>query len=170
MGVELTQWTLVKPGRLGAPSRAADDSIWLKAPSGEMQRLPLVSLSPEVRSFVAELASGSKVPREILGDILAARESAAASAERIAERPWTLHHVDSADGLYVYLNPPPERGARPVAFSLDRLSPTQRLELDLAGPGDAVAEEIISALRGEPAPGLPDDGPTGLADRTPRRS
>jgi hypothetical protein len=167
MGVELTQWTLVKPGRLGAPSRAADDSIWLKAPSGEMQRLPLTSLPPEVRSFVAELASGSKVPREILGDILAARESAA-SAERAAARPWTLHHVDTADGLYVFLNPPPERGARPLAFSLDRLSPTQRLELELTGPGDAVGDEIIAALRGETTRSLP-DAPSGLVDRTPRK-
>ncbi|HXT21081.1 MAG TPA: hypothetical protein VN811_17510 [Thermoanaerobaculia bacterium] len=168
MGVELTQWTLVKPGRLGAPSRAADDSIWLKAPSGEMQRLPLASLTPEVRSFVAELASGSKVPKEILGDILAARE-VAASAERAAERPWTLHHVDIADGLYVFLNPPPVRGARPVAFSLERLAPAQRLELELAAPGDAVPEDIIAALRGESAASLPGAEPGGRADRPPHR-
>ena len=169
MGVELTQWTLVKPGRLGEARRAADDAIWLKAPSGEIELLPLASLSPEARGLVAELASGSKVPKEILGDILAARGKAGTAGERIAPRPWTFHHLDAAAGLYVFLSPPPERGARPVAFSLERLAPTQRLELELASPGDAVAEEIIAALRGESAPGLSGPEPGTRADRSPRR-
>src|SRR5688572_3823711 len=100
MGIELTQWTLVKPGRLGAPPLSAPDSIWLKAPSGEMQLVRLASLSSEVRTFVAELASGSKVPKEMLGDILAARSNGAGVAgESPVERPWTFHHIDTDGGL-----------------------------------------------------------------------
>ena len=170
MGIELTQWTLVKPGRLGAPRGAAPDSVWLKAPSGEMQLLPLASLSSEVRGLVAELASGSKVPKSILGDILAARNSAGASSERAPERPWTVHHLDHADGLYAFLSPPPERGARPVAFSLATLRPELRRRLELAAPGDAVAEDVVAALRGDAAAPGPGDGPSPVVlDRTPRR-
>lgn len=169
MGVELTQWTLVKPGRLGAPRGAAPDSVWLKAPSGEMQLLPLAGLSQEVRGLVAELASGSKVPKSILGDILTARISAGASAERVPERPWTVHHLDHADGLYAFLSPPPERGARPVAFSLAALRPELRRRLELASPGDAVAEDVVAALRGDAATSSPSDGsPTVVVARNPR--
>ena len=159
MGIELTQWTLVKPGRLGAPRGAAPDSAWLKAPSGEMQLLSLAALSPDVRGLVAELASGSKVPKSILGDILAARDGAGASVDRAPERPWTVHHLDHADGLYAFLSPPPERGARPVAFSLVSLRPELRRRLELASPGDAVAEEVVAALRGDAAAPSLSDGP-----------
>lgn len=170
MGIELTQWTLVKPGRLGAPRGAAPDSVWLKAPSGEMQLLPLAALSQEVRGFVAELASGSKVPKSILGDILVARSSAGASAERAPARPWTVHHLDQADGLYVYLSPPPERGARPLAFSLATLRPELRRRLELASPGDVVAEEVVAVLRGDVDAPHSSDGPSPiLVDSTPRR-
>ena len=168
MGIELTQWTLVKPGRLGAPTLAAADSIWLKAPSGEMQLVRLASLSAEVRSFVAELASGSKVPKEILGDILAARSDAGAAGERPLERPWTLHHVDTDDGLYVFLNPPPERRARPVSFSLAGLAPQLRRQLDVSSPGDSVADEIIAALQGTTASGLADARIASVSDRARR--
>ena len=169
MGVELTQWTLVKPGRLGASSRAADDSIWLKAPSGEMELLPLANLSPEVRGLIAELASGSKVPKENLGDILAARGKAGTAGERLAPRPWTFHHLDDAAGLYVFLSPPPERGARPVAFSLAGLQPPMRLQLELASPGDAVAEDVIAALHGDAGAGSSDRGGGPVAGQAPRR-
>ena len=147
MGIELTQWTLVKPGRLGSPRRTVDDSVWLKAPSGEMQLLPLASLAAEIRTLIAELASGSKVPKGILGDILAARSNSDLSCERSWERPWTFHHLDPTEGFYVYLSPPPERGARPVAFSLADLRPQLRAQLDLLTPGDAVGEELIAALQ-----------------------
>lgn len=170
MGIELTQWTLVKPGRLGAPRGAAPDSVWLKAPSGEMQLLPLAALSQEVRGLVAELASGSKVPKSILGDILAARSSAGASAECAPARPWTVHHVDHADGLYVYLSPPPDRGARPFACSLATLRPELRRRLELASPGDAVADDVVAALRGDTDASSASDGPSLVViDRTPQR-
>jgi hypothetical protein len=168
MGIELTQWTLVKPGRLDA-RRAASDSIWLKSPSGEMELLPVARLSPEVRGFVAELASGSKVPREILGDILAARGTAVAG-ERPAERPWTFHHLDADQGLYVFLNPPPERQARPVAFSLAGQPAPLRKQLELLTPGDAVAEEIVAALRGSASEGVGATPSATPAERAPRRS
>jgi len=169
MGIELTQWTLVKPGRLGAPRGVAPDSVWLKAPSGEMQLLPLAGLSTEVRGLVAELASGSKVPKSILGDILSARSNSGASPERAPERPWTVHHLDHADGLYAFLSPPPERGARPVAFSLASLRPELRRRLELASPGDTVAEDVVAALRGDAAaPGLSDGPLLPVVDRVPR--
>jgi hypothetical protein len=172
MGIELTQWTLVKPGRLGAPRGGAPDSVWLKAPSGEMQLLPLAGLSTEARGLVADLASGSKVPKSILGEILAARSGsgAGASAERAPQRPWMIHHLDHADGLYVYLSPPPERGARPVAFSLATLRPEVRRQLELASPGDPVAEDVVAALRGDGvALGASDGSPTVVIDRTSRQ-
>jgi len=168
MGIELTQWTLVKPGRLGAPPLAAADSIWLKAPSGEMQLVRLASLSTEVRSFVAELASGSKVPKEILGDILAARSGADVAGEIFVERPWTLHHIDADDGLYVFLSPPPERRARPVSFSLAGLAPQLRHQLELSSPGDPVADDVIAALQGTTASGLADARIASVFDRARR--
>ena len=166
MGIELTQWTLVKPGRPGAPPLAAPDSIWLKAPSGEMQLVRLPSLSTEVRSFVAELASGSKVPKEILGDILAARSDFGGAAEQPVERPWTVHHVDVDDGLYVFLNPPPERRARPVSFSLIGLAPQLRRQLELVSPGDPVADEVIAALNGTASSSFADA--RAVSERAPR--
>jgi hypothetical protein len=169
MGIELTQWTLVKPGRLGAPSLAAPDSIWLKAPSGEMQLVRLPSLSTEVRSFVAELASGSKVPKEILGDILAARGAdATVTGQSPIERPWTFHHIDTDDGLYVFLNPPPERRARPVSFSLVGLAPLLRRQLELSSPGDPVADDVIAALQGTAPSSLADVRVASVSDRAPR--
>ena len=168
MGIELTQWTLVKPGRLGAPRGAAPDTVWLKAPSGEMELLPLAALSQEVRGLVAELASGSKVPKSILGEILVTRVTAGASTERVPARPWTFHHLDAAEGFYVYLSPPPERGARPVAFALAPLRLELRQRLELASPGDAVAEDVIVALQGDAAaPGLAD--PSSPLRGFPRR-
>jgi hypothetical protein len=169
MGVELSQWTLVKPGRPGEPRRAADDAIWLKAPNGEIELLHLARLAPEVRAVVAELASGSKVPKEIVGDILAARAAGGSVGEPFAPRPWTFHHLDDAAGLYVVLSPPPERGARPVAFSLTALQPRMRLQLELASPGDPVAEDVVAALRGDAAPGSPERGDGAVADRAARR-
>lgn len=167
MGIELTQWTLVKPGRLGAPPLAAPDSIWLRAPSGEMQLVRLPSLSTEVQSFVAELASGSKVPKEILGDILTARGDAAVTGESPIERPWTFHHIDTDDGLYVFLNPPPERRARPVSFSLVGLAPQLRRQLELSSPGDPVADEVIAALQGTAPSSLADARTASVSDRAP---
>ena len=168
MGIELTQWTLVKPGRLGAPPLSAPDSIWLKAPSGEMQLVRLANLSSEVRTFVAELASGSKVPKAMLGDILAARSGAGVAGESPVERPWTLHHIDIDDGLYVFLSPPPERRARPVAFSLAGLAPQLRRHLELSSPGDPVADEVIAALQGTASSGFADARVASVADRAPR--
>lgn len=169
MGIELTQWTLVKPGRLGAPSPAIPESIWLKAPSGEMQLVRLASLSAEVRRFVAELASGSKVPKEILGDILAARsDDPAVTGESLIERPWTFHHIDTDDGLYVFLNPPPERRARPVSFSLVGLAPELRRQLELSSPGDPVADGVIAALQGTVSLSLADARAASVAGRAPR--
>lgn len=160
MGVELTQWTLVKPGRLGASGAsgggAPPDTVWLKAPSGEMELLRLAVLSPYVRVLIAELASGSKVPKNILGEILAARTNGA-SIGNVPARPWTFHHLDPADGLYVYLSPPPERGARPVAFALAPLQPELRRRLEVSSPGDTVAEEVVTALQGEVAAPRPAD-------------
>lgn len=169
MGIELTQWTLVKPGRLGAPPLSAPDSIWLKAPSGEMQLVRLANLSSEVRTFVAELASGSKVPKEILGDILAARSNGPGVAgESAVERPWTFHHIDTDDGLYVFLNPPPERRARPVSFSLAGLTPLLRRQLELSATGDPVTDEVIAALQGTVSSRLADPRATSVSDRAPR--
>jgi hypothetical protein len=169
MGIELTQWTLVKPGRLGAPRSVAPDTVWLKAPSGEMELLPLAGLSPEVRGLVGELASGSKVPKSMLGEILAARAGGDAPFARVPARPWTFHHLDRADGLYVYLSPPPERGARPLAFALAQLQPELRRRLELTSPGEAVAEEVITALHGETAAPALTDPSFRFGDRTPRR-
>jgi hypothetical protein len=168
MGIELTQWTLVKPARLGAPPLAAPDSIWLKAPSGEMQLVRLASLSTEVRRFVAELASGSKVPKEILGDILAARSGADVTGEIPVERPWTLHHIDTDDGLYVFLSPPPERRARPVSFSLVGLAPQLRRQLELSSAGDPVADEVLAALQSTASSSLADARAASISDRAPR--
>jgi hypothetical protein len=155
MGVELTQWTLVKPGRLGAPRREAEGSIWLKSPSGEMQLLPLANLPVEARAMVAELASGSKVPKGALSDLLAARNDTDSTIEAAVERPWTLHHVDLTDGRYVFLSPPPERGARPVAFPLAGQHPQVRRQLEILSPGDPVSEEIVALLQGSASTGQP---------------
>ena len=148
MGVELTQWTLLKPGAPGAPQRQAEGWIWHKRPSGEMQLLPLANLPPEARQTVAELASGSKVPKSALADLLAARSETDSTIEAPVERPWTLHHLDWTDGRYVFLSPPPERGARPVAFPLAGLQPQVRRQLEVLSPGDPVSEEVVAALQG----------------------
>ncbi len=167
MGVELTQWTLVKPGRLGAPQRQAEGSIWLKSPSGEMQLLPLANLPPEARQTVAELASGSKVPKSAIADLLAARSDTDSTIEAAVERPWTLHHLDTTDGRYVFLSPPPERGARPVAFPLASLQPQVRRQLDVLSPGDPVSDEVVAVLQGPTTSGQIDTG--AIAGQARRR-
>ncbi|HEV8240376.1 MAG TPA: hypothetical protein VGS57_13485, partial [Thermoanaerobaculia bacterium] len=109
-------------------------------------------------------------PKRVLGDILAVRTSDGAAGERAVERPWIVHHLDLDEGRYVYLSPPPERGARPVAFSLVPLRPELRRRLELTSPGDAVAEEIVVELRGGASdPAAPDAAASFLADRTPVR-
>lgn len=168
MGVELTQWTLVKPGRLGAPRREAEGSIWLKSPSGEMQLLPLANLPAEARQMVAELASGSKVPKAALADLLAARSETDSTIEAVVERPWTLHHLDPTNGRYVFLSPPPERGARPVAFPLASL-PQVRRQLEVLSPGDPVSEEVFAVLQGSATSGQIETGAIEVAGQARRR-
>ncbi len=169
MGVELTQWTLVKPGRLGAPRREAEGSIWLKSPSGEMQLLPLANLPVEARQMVAELASGSKVPKGALSDLLAARNETDSTIEAAVERPWTLHHLDPTDGRYVFLSPPPERGARPVAFPLASLHPQVRRQLEILSAGDPVSEEVVAVLQGSGTSGQIETGAIEIAGQASRR-
>ena len=169
MGVELTQWTVIKPGRPGAPRREAEGSIWLKSPSGEMQLLPLANLPAAARQMVAELASGSKVPKPALADLLAARSETDSTIEATVERPWTLHHVDATEGRYVFLSPPPERGARPVAFPLAGLHPQMRRQLEVLSSGDPVSDEVVAVLQGSSPPGQPEARGVDFAAQIARR-
>jgi hypothetical protein len=69
--IELTQWTLMRRRALGE-ARRDDGIVWLKPPGEEPRPFALASLPADLAAELRTLASGSKIPKDVLARILLA--------------------------------------------------------------------------------------------------
>jgi hypothetical protein len=70
MGVDLTQWTVIRAHGATGESDDALGVIRLRSPTGELRPFSLARLQPEQRRELRELASGSKVTAVLLRALL----------------------------------------------------------------------------------------------------
>lgn len=72
MGVELTQWTVVRSRGATGDNDDALGVIRLRSPRGDTRSFLLDGLAPAVRGELRDLGSGSKVPAYLLRAVLRA--------------------------------------------------------------------------------------------------
>jgi hypothetical protein len=88
MGVELTQWTVIRARGATGQSDDALGVMRLRSPTGELRPFSLARLRPEQRRELRELASGSKVTAELMRALLQDEGTTPAR-----QRPYPQHPV-----------------------------------------------------------------------------